>query len=377
MIPRPVPFHNSPLKIQIITNCYNQQLGGLSRYEKTIINELQKKQSLTVTPISTIKKPSRLKQLFFFLFHKKNLIFNPRAGLTHFLNQQLALSLNFFPFHNVIVTVHDLAFIVQKYYSELHIIERLRYQLVMRGLKRAQWIIVDAEFTKQEIMKYLQISPDKIYVVPLGVDLTTFHQKNMLPRERQKYRHNSQGPVILYVGSEISRMNFHTLVKSVALLKKQFPLITLLKIGESQSLNARQKTMKLIKKLDLEKNIIFLEYVPEQDLVNYYNAADVFVYPIEYTGYGLPVLEALACGCPVITTTTTTLPEVAGGAALLFDPHNVIQLQNLLYTVLTNKSLQKQMQKKGIVYTKKMTWELCAKKTLKVYNLILKKIELK
>ncbi len=363
--------------LQIITECYDHKLGGLARYEKVLIDELKERKKLgeeifsNIIPIAEVKKQSRLKQLQFFLFEEIYNKAKPKTtALTHLLNQQLALSLNFVPLSNVVVTVHDLAFLIPQYYKKLTFLEKLRYQLVKKGLQRADWIITDATFTKQEIIKYLKFPRERIFVVPLGVNHEVFHKLHLQEQERQKYRHFSPGPVILYVGSEIPRMNLPVLLKAFALVHKEFPTTILLKVGEAKSAEGRRETLQILKALKIQDAVIFKEQVSEEDLVKYYNSADIFVYPISYTGYGLPILEALSCGCPVITTTSSTLPEVVGNAGLLFNPDNVEQLTEHISMLLKSKRLREDLQKKGFIHSKNLSWNACISKTIAVYDAI-------
>lgn len=363
------------MNLHLITECYHHKFGGLSRYEKTLIDGLKNKISFTFSHISALKKCNRLQQLCFLL--SNNYYDKARKDdntITHLLNQQLSLSLNFVPLQHVIVTVHDVAFLVQKYYHTLSFIDKLRYTLVIRGLRRAHWIITDAEFTKNEIIKYTSFPAHNIFVVPLGVDLSIFQRKKLTMTQKRAYTRNASGPVILYVGSEIARMNFSTLLRAFALIHKEYPKAKLLKVGEAKSFHDRQISLKLIKSLALDHAVEFVGYVSEKDLVYYYNAADIFVYPVEYTGYGLPALEAMACGCPVITTTSSTLPEVVSDAALLFEPHNVQQLKDHISFLLKNHPLRDTLRKKGLAHVKRYTWECCLSNTIKVYEQIKEKI---
>jgi glycosyltransferase involved in cell wall biosynthesis len=368
------------MKINFITECYNHKLGGLSRYEKTLVDSLQNKVPYTLTHISSIKKPSRLHQLLYLfsdgMFKNVNALKNNDkrnndGTITHFLNQQLALSLNVVPFNNVLVTVHDLALLLPKIRDESTFIDKIRFYFLKRGLKKADWFVVDAAFTKKELIRLLGISPEKIFIVPLGVDLKRFKRKKLGERKLKKYRGGSSGPVILYVGSELRRMNFATLLKAFALVKREYPQATLIKIGEAKSKQGRINSLNLIKKLKLNDAIQFKDYVSEEDLVYYYNAADVFVYPISYTGYGLPILESLACGCPVVTTSASTIPEVVGDAGLLFDPYDVKKLKENIFSILGDKKLRNHLQKKGYSHVKKLTWDACSENTLSLYKHLL------
>ncbi|MCX6707119.1 MAG: glycosyltransferase family 1 protein, partial [Candidatus Woesearchaeota archaeon] len=271
-------------------------MGGLARYEKSLIYSMHGKIDFALKHASEIKKPNRFNQILNFITPYTKI--NKGGEITHLLNQQLALSLNFVRLPNTLVTIHDLAFLPPKYHRLMSVSEKIRYYLVKKGLSRVYRVIVDAPFTKNEVIKYLDFPKDKIDVVPLGIDHSLFKVKN-LGKKRAKYRHYPDSRSILYVGSETPRMNFHTLLMAFYELKKSFPDIKLLKVGESKCPTERKRIMNLIYEWGIEKDVKFIEHVSEEDLINYYNSVDLFVYPIEYTGFGLPPLEAMACGCPV------------------------------------------------------------------------------
>lgn len=353
------------MKIKLITESKDKKLGGLSRYEISLIRCMKGKVDFEVINASQIKKPGRVCQLANLLLPPKKTKDN--GQIIHLLNQHLALSLNFVQIHNIVVTVHDLSSIVPGYFKQLPFVDRIRYRLVMKGLKRAERIIVDVPFTKNEVIKYLNFDPQKIDVVPLGIDHSLFKMKK-LGRKREEYRHYPDSYIILYVGSEIPRMNFITLLKAFYELKKILPSVKLVKVGESKCPEERKKILSLINKLDLIGDVKFVEYVSEKDLANYYASADLFVYPIDYTGFGLPPLEAMACGCPVVCSDGSCLPEVVGDAALLFNPKNILQLRDCMYNMLTDKALRKKFVRKGLRHSKSFTWEKCAKQTINIYN---------
>lgn len=360
------------MKLRIITECKGQKIGGLSRYERSIIEYMKGKIDFEVTDVSQIKKSGRLKQISNLLFSYKKIKKNKE--IIHLMNQQLALLLIFVKMQNVVVTVHDLTFIFSKYIKHFPFADKIRYKFVRRGLKRAGRIIVDAPFTKKDVIKYLKIHPKKIDIVPLGIDHSLFRVKK-LGKKREEYRHYPGSHIILYVGSEITRMNFPILIRAFHALKKKLPSVKLIKVGKSNYPGERKKNLSLIEKLGITNDIKFIDHVSEEDLVNYYNSADVFVYPIEYTGFGLPPLEAMACGCPVISSNGSCLPEVMGNAALLFNPNSVSQLTERMYKLLTDKRLKKNLSRKGLKHSKIFTWEKCAKETIEVYKKFIKDIE--
>ena len=126
--------------------------------------------------------------------------------------------------------------------------------------------------------------------------------------------------------------------------------------------------MGVVESLNLSSEIIFTNFVPETDLPAYYSGAAAFVLPSLYEGFGFPVLEAMACACPVITSNTSSLPEVVGKAGIMVDPHNTDSLAQMMKEVLTDSELRDIMIRKGLEQSKKFTWEKSAKQTLEVYN---------
>jgi len=120
--------------------------------------------------------------------------------------------------------------------------------------------------------------------------------------------------------------------------------------------------------LNLKNEVIFTGYVPKEDLVKFYNTADLFVYPSVYEGFGLPPLEAMACGCPVITSNISSLPEVVGNAGITVNPYDVEELVEAMYRVLNDEDLRKELSKKGLERSKLFSWRKTAEETWKVYE---------
>ena len=186
-----------------------------------------------------------------------------------------------------------------------------------------------------------------------------------------KFHISNEEKVVLYVGSETPRMNVPVLIKAFSKLKKKIPGIKMVKIGESQSYGARENILKLINELDLQDDIIFVGYVKEEDMPRWYNAADILVYPCTYAGFGLPPLEAMSCGTPVITSNTTSLPEVVGDAGLMVNPQNFELMADMIYNLLKDDELRNDMIIKGLKRAKMFSWDESAKKTLKIYKMMI------
>ena len=181
-----------------------------------------------------------------------------------------------------------------------------------------------------------------------------------------KKKHDITFPFILYLGTLEPRKNLKSLILAYNEIKKKFPEYKLI-IGGAKGWGYKN-IFQIIDNLGIDKDIIFTGYIPEKDLPSLYNSAELFVYPSFYEGFGLPPLEAMACGTPVITSNTSSLPEVVGNAGIMVDPNNVNQLADAMYKVLTDDNLRRDMIKKGLKRAKMFSWKKTAKETLKVYE---------
>ena len=238
-----------------------------------------------------------------------------------------------------------------------------------RNYKKAARYIAISQSTKQDFIEYMDIPEDKIDVVHHGVD-TNFFSKidddNQLNRLKKSY--SLPNRFILFVSAIIPIKNLVTLIKSYDDLinHKEFSDIGLV-IAGSRGWNC-EPVFETVNQLKLEDKVIFTGYFPQEDLPALYSSAELFVLPSYYEGFGIPVLEAFACGTPVITSNTSCLPEIAGNAAMLMDPYNQDDLTEAMKKVLSDKILQKTMIEKGLERVKKFSWRKTAEKTIKVYE---------
>ncbi|WP_083810054.1 glycosyltransferase family 4 protein [Methanothermococcus okinawensis] len=263
-----------------------------------------------------------------------------------------------------ILTVYDLTPLL---YSETHkkskvLMHKYLFPLI---LKNSNKIISISHHTKQDIIKYFKIPEDKIKVIHLAANENYKPLKEKEINEvKQKY--NLNYPFILYVGGLEPKKNIPTLLKALYKLKKQGINHKLILTGVKRW--KYKSIFETIEKLNLQKDVIFTGYVPDEDLPALYNAADLFVYPSLYEGFGLPPLEAMACGTPVITSNTSSLPEVVGDAGIMINPYNVDELAKAMNEVLTNEGLREELSKKGLERAKLFSWKKCAEEHLKVYE---------
>lgn len=342
---------------------------GLSCYASNLKKALPKK--IKLREVDTGKKIPKI-----VLAIEKLLPFNVRTALSnnplflilrknaiiHFTAQNFALPL-FFKKYRSVVTVHDMiSFEFSK--KELFIGKRLSFfnkiisKINLIALKKANRIIADSEYTKKRIIKMINYPAERISVVHLGVDTKEFRP---LKVKKDPF-------TILYVGSEMPRKNLPVLIKAFAKLKKKLPQAKLVKVGLPQWPGSRKRLKKLISKLDISDSVIFKDY--SDNLALEYNKAALLVQPSTYEGFGLPVLEAMACGCPVICCNKTSLPEVGGRAVLYFNGHDIEDLTRKIYKVLTKNQLRNNLVEKGLVQSKRFSWKKTAQETIKVYNRI-------
>ncbi len=260
-----------------------------------------------------------------------------------------------------IVTVHDLERICFPF-STQEAGEEVSLKKDAQAIRKAEAIIAVSENTKKDLLKYLQIPEDKITVVYNGVNHESF---------KPTYQPILSSPYILYVGSERPRKNLGRLLEAFAELKKVpgFTDLKLIKCGDPGRSDAfRDVTLQKIKELGLDSEVIFVDPISDDLLSAYYTSARVLVYPSLYEGFGLPVLEAMACDCPVITSNVSSLPEVAGDSALLINPNDVRDIYSSVKLLLTNDSLRNNLVSKGRMQCMSFSWQKTADQTLNVYR---------
>lgn len=275
--------------------------------------------------------------------------------------QDLAFLLVLMKLKRTIVTCHDI--IPISYYKTQSPV----WKLNGKGLRKAEKIITVSEFSKKEIGKYIKYPEENIEIIHPAVDHNLYY-RNRNKMILKKYGIKDNEKVILYVGAEEPRKNVQFIINSFSNLKKRIPEVKLLKVGMPNYPGVRRKLIQQIESLNLQKDIIFAGYVSELALAEIYNAVDLFVFPSLYEGFGIPPLEAMACGTPVITSNTSSLPEVVGDAAIQINPYDVEKFAEEMYEVLTNERLKEEMIRKGLERSKMFSWENSAKKTLKVYR---------
>lgn len=266
--------------------------------------------------------------------------------------------------YKTVLTVHDIAPVL---FPETYRKSTLFYSWAMkRALKNVDAILVPSTATEKDLVEHFSVEPNKIVVTPEGVESEFKPAADKeIAKDLVENEHNFPAPYILYVGTIEPRKNVEALLDAFKGLSPAFPhrLVLVGKRGwKSDSTIARIQEM---------KRVTWLGYVDSKDLITLYQAADCFVFPSMYEGFGLPPLEAMACGCPVVTSNVSSLPEVVGGAGVLIDPESPSELTSAINRVIGSKSVQDDMSRLGIERAKMFTWEGCAELTHRAYESLL------
>ncbi len=271
-----------------------------------------------------------------------------------------------------VITVHDIAFI--KYPKTFTFSTQLYYKLLFsRSLKLADMIITDSESTKYDIMQNYFIEEDKIKVIYLGVSDVFFKRQKPQDILNIKKKYKLPEKYFLFTGVLSPRKNLIRILKAFSILKqeKAYNKYKLIIVGRKGWLYEGIFTQ--VKKLCLQDEVSFIDHIPEEHFSVLYHCAEIYLFPSLYEGFGLPILEAMACGCPVITSNVSSMPEVAGDAALLINPTNIQELIQVIKTICEDKTLQKQLRAKGFKQVKKFSWKKTAEETIQVYSSLLEK----
>jgi glycosyltransferase involved in cell wall biosynthesis len=267
----------------------------------------------------------------------------------------------------LIVTIHDLAFI--HFPETFDRFQRYRLKiLVPMNAKKAKKILCGSRYSKKDISEYYKIEESKIEVTPYG--FTPY--ENVAEREGEKSKnilakYGIQEKYIFSLGRLNERKNLSSLIFAYKGLRDAGSLDFKLAIGGKKDF-LFGKVLSEIKSSGYENDIILTGYIDDKDLPVLFRNAEFFVYPSLFEGFGLPPLEAMAYGCPVITSDVSSIPEVVGDAGILIDPNSVEEISSAMKKIVSNPDLKEEMRKKGSEQAKLFDWETTARKTLDIYE---------
>lgn len=357
------------MKIAIDARMYGQ--SGIGRYIRNLIAQLQiidkKNEYLVLHLDNDIKYQDN--------FHRIQANFEWYGIREQIMLLRLLKSLKpdlvHFPHFNVpiffkgkfVVTIHDL---IHQHFSMkrsttlnplLYSLKQLSYKVVFKNaVNRSCKIIVPSNFVKNQLVAGWKINEEKIVVTPEAVDKVIFNLS-----KKTVSQSNIKKPYIFYVGNAHPHKNVEGLIESFLKIKEKYTGLKLVLAGSDHYFWQR------IKSKFQHEDIVFTGQISDEELVSFYKNAECFVMPSYEEGFGIPILEAMACGCPVVASKLGALPEVGGGAAIYFDPANKIDLINKIDKILKSEKLRQELIKKGTERIKLFNWEKLAKQTLEVY----------
>ncbi len=289
--------------------------------------------------------------------------FGKGSDITHFFNYIVPP----FVHGKKVVTIHDMVY--KAFPETMNSKTRILLNLAMnKSMKRADVVVTDSEFSRSEIIKYFPQYRDKVEVVPCGVDCDMFkpiQDRSII--EKVKANHNIKGKYFLYLGTLEPRKNLTRLVKAYEILsrrKEDCPLLVL--AGGKGWLY--DEIFEEVNKSGLGDKVIFTQYIPGEEICPLMNGAEAFVFPSLYEGFGMPPLEAMACGTPVIVSGSASLPEVVGDCGLIVDAYSEESIADAMEKIADNEELRKQLSEKGISRAREFSWKKSAEKLYTIYE---------
>ncbi len=304
------------------------------------------------------------------------------------------VNLMHFPHFNVpiltptkfVVTIHDLILThfptlrATTLSPWLYRLKNLAYRLVIfAAVSRARRIIAVSQFTKNDLLKKFKLPPGKILVTYEGVANLAKGRDSLfvakLDSEETLANCHSGQNFLLYVGNAYPHKNLERLLQVFVRLRALWPNLRLVLVGKSdyfyKGLEAEARRLNLFQPGNINSPVVFPDYVPDAELEILYQSARVYVFPSLYEGFGLPPLEAMVQGCPVVCAASSSLPEVLGDAALYFNPVDEEDMFNKINSVLANENLRRELIGRGYRQAKKYNWWECARQTEEIYRQIL------
>lgn len=284
-----------------------------------------------------------------------------RLDLCHFTNSLAPINLPC----PMVITFHDMSLFRHPGLHPLRAVLAVRPLLPMLA-RRAAAIITVSMAAQRDVVSDLHIKADKIHIVyeAAAVHFQPIGDRGELERVRAKY--NLSAPFVLYVGTLEPRKNLTRLVRAFAEVRRRLPDAQLILVGQ---LGWKYEALLAeIERLDLKAGVRRLGYVPEGDLAALYSLATAFAFPSIYEGFGLPIVEAMACGTPVLTSDRSSLAEIARGAARLIDPFDTAAMAEGLYSLLIDESERLELRAAGLKRAAEFSWARAAAETAAVYD---------
>jgi len=370
------------MKIGIDARMYGKNQSGIGTYIKNLtekIFELDKDNDyylFLLDPMHSQYKPvnERVHKI------KVNSSWYSYAEQTKFLKDiyKQKLDLIHFPHFNApilysgkrIHTIHDITPKFFPGHKQKSWFRKKAYELAIKtSLKKSSKIITISQNTKNDLINYFQVPEDKIIITFLGIESHFKKVEDYAKIKEIKDRYGITKPYLFFISAWRNHKNFEGLIAAFEKIKSQGYDYQLVLGGQEDPYYSR--ISKKIAQSKYKKDIITPGFISDKDLPAFYSAAEIFIIPSFYEGFGIIGLEAMACQTPVISSNTTALPEILGEAALYFDPKNIQKMSAEIIDLINNPEKQNELIEQGLKQIKKYSWEECAQKTLSIYKNIL------
>jgi len=364
------------MKVGIFTGDHNQEETGIGNYICNLINEFKTFQ----IDLSIIRHPKG------YSYNIKNQIIPYTISSTGMMVWSCAVSFQKYlfkdldlvhsptlalfpikPHENYVLTVHDIIF---KKFPQFIPKGTVRHTKLFfsHNLSIADKILADSHSTKRDLIEIYHVPNDKIEVIPAAAD-RIYRQLSESDIRKIIHKYNLFKPFILYVGTIEPRKNISKILESFSYCIKWFPDLELVIVGKKGWYY--QEVFQRLNQLHIQEKVRFLGYVPLTDLPGLYNAAELFIYISQYEGFGIPPLEAMQCGTPVIASNTSSLPEIIGDGGVMVDPSDPITLANEIKKILSDNHFSEELSYYGLERSKHFSWKKTADMTYGVYEEIM------
>lgn len=266
----------------------------------------------------------------------------------------------------LVVSIHDVSYLEHPEYFSSFRANQLKLT-VKRTAERAAKILTPSEFSKTAIMRHYGIGDDRIAVIPNAVSAQFAPMDRTAARQSIEAKYKIAAPFVLTIGDLQPRKNHLGLLKAFERVIAAHPHLPHHLVFTGKETWYSPKLHAAVAASPVASRVYFTGFVKDEDLVSFYGACDLFVYPSFYEGFGLPILEAMACGRAVACSNTTAMPEVASSAALLFDPNNAEEMAHAICDALLNPEVRSNLESAGLHRAAEFSWERAAAATLNAY----------
>jgi len=364
-----------------VTRHYGQARGGLGRYEESLLPALTARWPVQAMPVQALHVPAGLSLPARLLGIDLRAVARnypcrlrglPESCLVHLSNQNMGLALLANRIETSVVTVHDLFTLCRAAEgdnsSSLGMADTMLARLSALCIKKASRVIAVSEFTKKEVVERLTVPPARVHVVYEGVDAQAFRPREVPQAFLAKYGLTRDRRYILYVGSLEPRKNLKRLCAAAGRVLAALKDVDLIIAGRGGTAGQEGLLRESIEDAGLSGRLRRLSFLPAAELPLLYNVGTVLALPSLGEGFGLPALEAMSCGCPVVASNATSIPEVVRDAGVMVNPLDVDALAQALLKALADAEHRQELRQRGLRRAQAFTWERAADETVAVYQ---------